>query len=247
MNKRWLFLGAALIVPVVLLSGCLGGSTSAGPANITSQQQGIWVNGSAKMMVAPDIATLSLGVEAQADTVATAQSQAAAAMDRVVTALKSGGVAENDIQTQYFNISPVIVYDQTTQQPVTTGYQVTNTVTAKIRDIANVGSIIDATAAAGSDLTRINNLSFSVDDPSIYNSQLRGEAMANAQATAGQLAQLAGVTLGKVTYVSESASAPPPIYQVSPGGAPAPAPATPISPGQTEVSLSVQVVYAISN
>ena len=72
--------------------------------------------------------------------------------------------------------------------------------------------------------------------------------MADARATAEQLAQLAGVSLGRPIYVSESASAPPPIYPVFQGGAPSPAPApTPISPGQTEISLSVQVVYAINN
>ncbi|GAH76660.1 unnamed protein product, partial [marine sediment metagenome] len=156
-----------------------------------------------------------------------------------------------DIQTQYFSIRQRTKWDREKEEEVVIGYQVTNKVIAKIRDIGKVGIIIDAVAEAGGDLTRIDNLSFSVDDPSAYYEEARQKAMADVKAKAEQLAELAGVTLGKPTYVSEGAQ--PPIYkdiayemEMAGGPIPMPAPAPPpISPGEMEVSLTVQVAYAI--
>jgi len=117
-------------------------------------------------------------------------------------------------------------------------------VIATIREIAKAGSIIDAVAEAGGDFTRIDNISFSIDDPSEYRKEARDKAMADAKAKAEQLANLGGVTLGKPTYISESISYP--IYPPSVGVAEAaPAPVTPISPGEMKISLDIQVVYAI--
>ena len=124
-----------------------------------------------------------------------------------------------------------------------------NTVTAKIRDIEKTGIVIDAVAVAGGDLTRINNIYFSIDDPTPYQEEARDKAMVDAKTRAEQLADLAGVKLGKPTYISENLYFPPPIYKdvQMREGAPAPAPTTPISPGEMEVTLSVQVAYAILN
>ena len=103
-------------------------------------------------------------------------------------------------------------------------------------------------AEAGGDLTRIDSISFSVDDPSVHYEEAREEAMADAKAKAEQLAELAGVTLGKPTYISEGTQTPPiyprlmvEIVEEAVVGR------TPISPGETEISLTVQVVYAILN
>ena len=120
-------------------------------------------------------------------------------------------------------------------------------VTAKIRDIDKAGATIDAVAEAGGDLTRIDSISFSVDDPSGYYEEARQKAMADAKAKGEQLAELAGVTLGKPTYISEGSIYMPPVtrgsvYEEAVG---APAPETPISPGEMEISLRLQVVYAI--
>jgi len=129
-----------------------------------------------------------------------------------------------------------------------TGYEVTNTVEVKIRDIDNVGAIIDAVAEAGGDLTRINYLTFSVEDPSEYYEEIRAEAMADAKDKAEQLADLAGVKLGQPTYISEGSVSPPVIYRDAGMVIPAPAESTtPISPGEIELTLNVQVAYAIAD
>jgi len=235
MKTKWLVgIGLALVLAVVGLSGC----TTSDRLSLVTQQEGIWVTGEGEVMVVPDIATLSLGVEAQEATVAEAQSQANEAMESVMTALTENGVAEEDIQTQYFSIRQITRW--VNEEEVVTGYRVTNMVTAKIRNIDNAGIIIDAVAEAGGDLTRIDSIGFSVDDPSAYYEQARQEAMADADAKAEQLAELAGVTLGNPTYISEA-------YisrgiQVSPTIGVFEAA---ISPGEVEVSLTIQVTYAI--
>jgi uncharacterized protein YggE len=248
MKKYWLVaMSLALIVAVVGFSGCGGGPTTIGTVDINSQQSGIWVSGTGKVTVTPDIATLSLGIEAQAATVAEAQAQAAVVMGTVMTALAENGVAEKDIQTQYFSIYQVTKWDDFKDEQVVIGYRVTNMVTAKIRDIEQAGPIIDAVAAVGGDYTRINNISFSVDDPTPYYKEARQKAMADAKDKAEQLAHLAGIGLGKPTYISEGTVYPPVVYRDAGMEAMAPAPTTPISPGEIELSLTVQVAYAIAD
>ena len=244
MKRNWLLaVGLLLVLAIVGLAGCQPSATVPG---VSSQQEGIWVSGQGKVTAVPDIVTLRLGIEAQQVSVAEAQNQAASAMDKVMNALTKNGVAKKDIQTQYFNIAKVTRWDDKNQREVIIGYRVTNVVTTKIRDIAKAGAIIDAVAEAGGDLTRIDSISFSIDDPLAYYEKARQEAMVEAQAKAKQLADLAGVTLGKPTYISESGSSP--IYQGDIMYAKmetTTAVETPISPGEMEISLSVQVVYAI--
>ena len=251
MKKIWLLVGSlALVLAAIGISGCspaLSEMPSNFKVNINSQQEGIWVNGNGEVSATPDIAILRLGIEAQEASVAEAQSQATVAMDRVKTTLTDSGVAEKDIQTQYFNIHRVTRWDNEKEEEIVIGYRVTNMITAKIREIDKVGSIIDAVAAAGGDLTRVDSVGFSVDDPSPYYEEARQKAVADAETKAKQLAELAGVKLGKPTYVSESGQTPPPIYRedmfVKAAGAPMQE--TSISPGEIEISLNVQLAYGI--
>jgi uncharacterized protein YggE len=242
-KKIWIYLGLglALVLAVVGLAACTSGTTT---VNTSPQQEGIWVTGQGKVTVVPDIATLQLGVEAQAATVAEAQTQASQAMNQVMAVLTENGVASKDIQTQYFNITKVTRWDDKNQQEVVIGYRVTNVVTAKIRTIDETGAIIDAVAAAGGDFTRIDSISFSVDDPTTYYEQAREKAMADAKAKAEQLARLGNVTLGKPTYISESSYFPFPT-PIRLGDKAVSSAETPISPGEMDVTISVQVVYAI--
>lgn len=247
MKKNWvLAVGLVLILAIVGLTGCEASvGSSLRELNLNSQQQGIWVSGEGKVMAVPDIATLRLGIVAEEASVAEAQAQAAKAMDEVMTALAENGIAKKDIQTQYFSIQRITRWDSQKQEEVITGYRVTNMVTAKIRDIDKAGAIIDAVAEAGGDLTRIDSISFSVDDPSPYYQEARAEAMADAKAKASQLAELADVTLGKPTYISESYYSPPVVSRAAYEMKAEAAVETPISPGEMEISISVQVAYAI--
>jgi uncharacterized protein YggE len=245
--------GVALMLSVVGLTGCSSEGTSLSGGNfkfsLNNQQEGIWVNGEGKVYATPDVAVLTLGIESQEASVAEAQSEANVAMDKVMSALKDAGIADKDIQTRYFSIQQVTKWDDKTQQNIVVGYQVTNTVTAKVRDIAKTGDVIDVVVAAGGDLTRINNINFTVDDPTPYYNQAREKAFADAAAKAKQLAGLSGVGLGKVTYVSESSYMPTTnvYYRSAAEAIPAPtiAAGTSVSPGQLEITSNVQLTYAI--
>lgn len=250
MKKFGLLVAAiASVLAVVILAGCTPADTNGSEVqeiNLSSQQEGIWVSGQGKVTVVPDIASLRLGIEAEGDNVSIARDQAAEAMESVMTALTENGVAENDIKTQYFSIHRITQWDRETEQEVVTGYRVINMVTAKVRDIDQIGTVIDAVADAGGDLTRVDSIGFTVDDPSIYYDEAREEAMAEARDKAEQLAELAGVTLGNATYISEGSQAPP----ITRSGyamdvAEEMEVETPVSPGEMEISLTVQVVYAI--
>lgn len=260
MKIKLLLISLVIIaIPLLGLSGC-GAAVAQNPAATTvalntngstplnvnvNGQQGIWVSGQGTVTVTPDIATLNLGVSEQAAKVADVQSQAAAGMAKVITALTGNGVDQKDISTQYYSISPLTRYDNNTQQSTITGYQVSNMVNAKIRTIDQVGTIIDSVTAAGGDATRINSISFSVDKPEQYYSQARSLAMDDAKTKAQELAKLANVNLGQPFYINENTGTTPIPYTFSAPVAAASSPTTPINPGQTDIILNVQVAYTI--
>jgi uncharacterized protein YggE len=221
---------------------------ASGLSGIFSQQNtGVWVTGEGSVSVVPDVAILSLGVEAQTATVAEAQGLAAAAMMRVMAELDNFGIADKDIRTQRFSISPIRQWSEAERREILVGYRVTNTVSVKVRNIDDAGALIDAAAAAGGDYIRINSISFTVDDTTPYREEVRELAVADAEAKAKQLADLAGVRLGQPTYISEGggfAPAAPEFFISAPLPAAAPAP-TSISPGETEIRLSIQMAYSI--
>ena len=254
--KRIILLSGFLLSLIVFtgFTGCEGITTPPDSATrtgsfVSQQSTGIWVSGQGEVIVTPDITILQVGVEAQEETVAEAQSRASEAMDRVLTSLKDNGIEEKDIQTQYFRIDQQTRWDNYNDEEIITGYRVRNTVTAKIRDIENTGYIIDAAVKAGGDLIRIDSLRFTVEDPTIYYDEAREKATADAKAKAEKLAEQTGVNLGEPTFVSESTYTPSVYGGMSYGmSIPPAAPIvieTPTSPGEVEISLTVQIAYSI--
>ena len=225
-------------------------SSSAG-----SSQVGVWVNGVGTVVTTPDIANLSLGVEAKSATVSKARNQAAVAMNAIVEFLITKGVAERDIRTESFNISPQYSYQEKidsygnrTNQRVLTGYQVVNTASVKVRNLSKIGTLLDGAVKAGRDLVRVNGIRFSVDDPDPLKVQARQLAVQKAVQKAEELTQSAGVTLGRLVYISESSSTP--SYSTVEAAradfsAAASFAPTRISAGESEIQVTVQAVFAI--
>jgi uncharacterized protein YggE len=254
----WIFICLVLVIIAAGATGCDSvlsppsqPASSGGLGGGSQQTTGIWVTGTGEVTVTPDIAILQVGVESQESTVAEAQDKASVAMDAIIRTLNDSGVDNDDIQTQYFRIRERTRWDEIAQRDVITGYRVTNTVTAKIRDIEKTGGIIDSVVKAGGNLIRIDDLSFSVDDPTQYYDEAREKATADARDKAEKLARQANVRLGAPTYIAESVGASPFNEKVMfSGAAPVPAPAPvivpSISPGELKVSLSVQIAYSIS-
>ena len=219
-----------------------------------SSESGIWVTGEGSVTLEPDLATLGLGVEARGETVSDAIAEASTAMDAVLGALRGQGVQDRDVQTRNFNVWPEYEYQEVMrdgarrQTRVLVGYVVSNTVTAKIRDLDSVGEVIDDVAAAGGDSTRIDSVGFTVDDQSAYAEELRSKAVADAMEKASHFASLAGVSLGEPTFISEAAAGSPggPVFLESEAFAMArAAPTTSISGGELELRMSVQVLFGI--
>ena len=245
MKRTWCMV---LCLIVVLMVGAVGCTQASGQGSVPislQQNTGVWVTGQGEAMAVPDIAMLSLGIEARGNTVAEAQVQASEAMDKVMETLKDNGIDERDIQTQRFSIYPVTRWLEYEDKEEIIGYRVTNMVVAKIREVDKAGVIIDAVAKAGGDYTRIQGITFTVDDPAPYYEEARAKAMEDAKNKAEQLADLAGVKLGKPTYVSEGVVYWPPSTRGFYEGVGVPAPETPISPGELKITVDIQMAYAI--
>jgi hypothetical protein len=243
-------LGALVAVVVLALGIGATGWTAAQSGEVinTTQQVGIWVNGEGKVTVTPDVANLSLGVQVEAATITEANQKAAAAMDALVAALKAKGIADKDIKTQYFNIYPVYDYNKDTGRSTIRAYQVSNTVEVKVRVIANAGPVIDAAVAVAGDAVRVNNIYFSVDNTSAAMDQARELALLDAKAKAEQIARVTGVSLGQVSFVSDTTygggRVSPPMAIDSKAGAESSV--TPIMAGESDIIVTVQVIYNIN-
>ncbi|MBI4311036.1 MAG: SIMPL domain-containing protein [Chloroflexi bacterium] len=213
-------------------------------------QAGIWVGGSGRVVITPDLAILSVGVEAHNKSVELARDDAAKAMTAIMDALKRNGIADKDIRTEYFNIQPQYVWNDFAKRQDITGYQVTNQLSVKTRDLNAVGTLIDEVSQAGGDLVRMNGVSFTTEHPETFSGQAREAAVKDALAKAQQFATLTGVTLGKLAYISETGGNVP-VYRDYAKGAVAMAEAggaapTPISTGEMEITVYVQAVFGIA-
>jgi uncharacterized protein len=207
---------------------------------------GVSVVGEGIVLAQPDVARITLGVDIVDQSLANAQSQAAQRMDAVVQKLKADGIAESDIHTVSFNVTPQ--YDQSgnSNQPILRGYEVQNMVEVRTTNVGGLGSLVDDAVAAGA--TRIFGINFEASDMESLKNQARDQAMANAASKAQQMARNANVTLGRPITIEESdVGGVNPVQQqpVAPRAAAAPAVTTPIQPGQLQVSTTVRVVYAI--
>lgn len=233
----------ATVAMVFAVAGCTRDVTVQGPS--TADQTGIAVSGTGTVTVRPDIAVISAGVQTQGSTVSAARAAAATAMEKVNAAIRSLGVAEADVTTQYFNIQPQ--YDRSGTSKIT-GYSVTNQVSIKVRNIDNASQVLDAVAQAAGDAVRVNGISFTVDKPEQHLTKAREDAIAQARSRAETLAKAANVNLAGARAISESTGGIAPLAEktlAAPatsglGGAP-----TPVNPGQQELQVTVSVVYDI--
>lgn len=244
-----LVIGLSLMTIIALTLGGVGLARANSISTVAigaSQQTGISVCGQGTSFVQPDQAQLTAGVQATADSAQNARSQAAQAMNAVLSALKSSGVADKDIQTSYFAIEPVYSYNGNTQQ--ITGYSATNTVLVTIHQVNNVGTIVDAVTQAGGNDVLIQGINFTSSNPAQGMSQAEQNALADAHRQAALIAQGEGVKLGapistQVGSCGNTVNTPNYVQDTAAGTA---SNSTPIQAGQQQVSVVVQVVYAVS-
>lgn len=236
--------GALLVAGLAL--GAVAGVLVARPNSAQAQSvaagvRQVTVVGNGEFRIAPDMATVQIGVETSAPTTREALAQNTTQARAVIEQIKQLGVAEKDIQTAGFNIYATYSNDGRT----VTGYTVSNTVSVAIRDLAKAGDLLDKVVEAGAN--RVYGVSFGLSDPKAAQAQARDVAMADARVRAEQLARGGGAQIGQVLVITENIGGGPVLPLPAMGrademaaGAP-----VPVQAGEQLITIAVQVTYAL--
>lgn len=216
---------------------CLG--ASAGLAETGGQ---ISVTGEGSVFAVPDLAIITMGAGAEADTAKAAMDQTSAVTGAILDRLASFDIAARDVQTSDLSLSPIWGRqpDRDGRSQIE-GYRASNNVTVRIRDLAALGPVLDAVLSDGAN--QLNGLSFTLADPKPAMNDARRSAVADARAKAELLAEAAGVTLGPLISLSETG-----VYFPRPemmGMARAADESMPVAEGETEIRAGVSMVYSI--
>lgn len=207
----------------------------------------IAVSGEADSSVAPDMAVVTLGVATLEKTARAALDGNSQAMSAVLKGLKDQGIADKDLQTSDFSTQPQYVYPDNSngeqKPPVLTGYQVSNTLTVRIRDLKKLGAILDRTVTLG--VNQGGDIRFTNDNPEQTIEAARKLAVKNAFAKARTLADAAGVKLGRVIEISEASSQPQPQPLERMSMAKRADAAVPVAAGENTYTVNVSITFAI--
>jgi uncharacterized protein len=197
----------------------------------------VTVTGEATVSVAPDMAVIRIGVTSQGKTAREASDANAKQMTAVLAAIKEAGLADRDVQTSRLSLQPQ--YDPNKAGTARLlGFQVTNQLTVKIRDIDKMPGILDRAIGAGAN--EMSGIEFVVSEQSKLLDQARGEAMADAYRKAELYARAAGAKVGHVVAITEEGSAPParPMAAMRAG-------AVPVAPGEQTLRAVITVTYEL--
>lgn len=201
------------------------------------------VTGEGRVEAAPDMATISLGVTAEARTAAEAIRANSAAMQAVFARLQDAGIAERDLQTSNFSVNPRWERTTTTNAaPRIAGFVAQNMLTVRVRDLATLGGTLDAVAQDGANA--FSGLSFGLQNPEPLQDAARAAAVADARRKATLLAEAAGVTLGPLLMIDEADGGGRPTLMVAEARMAA-ADAVPVAAGELTMTARVRLVYAI--
>jgi len=248
--------GRALAV-ILALAGSLATSAVGGPVAAqdlatpaaTGMALGVptvSVSGHGSVNVPPDTASVSIGVDVIKPTLGEAQEQATTQATAIIEAFQAAGIAEEDIQTDFYSVNILRDYSENGDPTEITGFEIVNQLRVTVRDTDQLGELLDAAVNAGAN--SIYGVTFYVDDQTEAASDARTEAVEDARMKAEELASAAGMTLGPVVAISEGTS--PlisPVYGMARGGggmgmAEA---ATPVEPGSTTVAVDVTMTFEL--
>ncbi len=202
------------------------------------------VSAAGETRLAPDMATLSLGVTTQAATARGASQANAAQMSKVVAALKAAGLEGRDLQTSRLSLSPQYAYDQN-QPPRLRGYEASNSVTVTVRDLSKLSQVIDATADAGA--TNVGGVAFALAQPQAAEDAARRDAVRKLSAKADLYAGAEGLRIARLVNLSETGG-----YTPEPPRAgmamrfKAADASTPVEAGEIVVRVEVSGVYELT-
>ncbi|WP_299884804.1 SIMPL domain-containing protein [uncultured Ruegeria sp.] len=229
--KTFVFLAALLAV------------AAAGIAH--AEERRITVDATGTVQVAPDMATITLGVTNENAEASAAMQATSDAVSQVLARLDEMGIEDRDVQTRDLSLSPVWSgrLGENADKPEITGFVASNRVFVRVRDLNNLGQIMDAVIQDGAN--DFGGLSFGVQDPKPVEAQARAKAVGEAMAKAEQLAQAASVTLGAVQSISEQSGGVRPMMAMR-EMAMADTGGVPVAGGEISVSVTVSMEFEIS-
>lgn len=245
MNKQQVFFASLLTLAVTAIV-----VVALVMADKTNQQDRFSVVGSGTVYAKADIANIEVGLKTGAKkTAAEATAESTKKMNEIVAELKKLGIEDKDIKTNNYNLSPVYNYTNERGQELV-GYEVTQNMTLKIRDLGKIGDVISKTTEKGAN--QIGNIAFTIDDEFALKNQARELAIQKAQEKAALIAKQSGMKLGEVKSVYENADVNPPImYNYTNAkmdlavGNEAAVSAPSIQSGQNEIKVEVTLVYEV--
>lgn len=243
-----LFIMAAVLVGAIVLTYLVGiiVDLKGLPGN---EQRYLTVNGQGKIYIVPDIALASFGITEEGTDVPALVAKSNKSMNAIISQIKGLGVDEKDIQTTQYSLTPRYEYPFKTGERVFAGYDMTQTISVKIRNFEKIGDIFNIATTNGANV--VNDLYFTVDNPEKAQADARTKAIEQAKEKAQAIAKAAGLKLGKVVSVSDG------YYQAYYGNTydkalgageamSSSVPAPDIQPGQQEVNMTVTVTYKMN-
>ena len=240
------------LLPLVLAVGAAAGTATMNanaqnttPAAIApSDGTLLSVSASAEASRVPDVATLSTGVVTQAADANAALRANSTQMAKVVAAIRAAGIAERDIQTSGINIHPQYRYAEN-QPPVITGYQASNNVNIKVREVGKLGEVLDALVASGAN--QVNGPNFEIDEPEAVYDEARQAALKKAQARADMYARSLGMTVRRIVSISEGGGFQPPMPMpmMKAMAMDSREQSAPVAPGETTLTANLDVVFEL--
>lgn len=249
-KKENFMLGSVIVIGIIALMGLIFQLSAAGFRQVllsNSTSQSIMVNGEGIISVKPDIARISLGVEAGALTAGEAQRQNAELMAKIVAGLKTLGLGEKDIQTTEFSLFPERQYLKELGREKVTGYRAVNQVTVTVRDLTKLGEAIDQSVKAGAN--NIQSISFSVEAPGKWREKAIAKAIRDARSKAEAMAKSSGVKIKRIIFMNESTIDVRPYqrdgFEKAAMLGAGDAANTPVEPGNVKVTANVQMSFGV--
>lgn len=229
---------AALTAVGLLVAGAVGVAGCGSQSEHHGKPREVTVVGSGKVQGTPDTLTVEAAIEATAPDVSSAMNQSSSRQQAVIDAVTGAGVDKKDIATTQVSLQP-----EYGDRSVITGYRARNAVRIKVRKLDSASQVLQRIVDAGGNQTRINSVSFAIDDDSQLVKDARARAFNDAKDRAEQYAKLSGQSLGKVLNISETADgqAPPtptPLRSMA-------AAAVPLEPGEQTVGFTVTVAWEL--
>ena len=232
-----------LLLVLIVFIGAKAKNEIRNETKIIESQRTITVSADGKVFAKPDIGQISLSVTHEAKTVSEAQKKSTEAINKIMTFLKSAGIEDKDIKTTNYNIYPK--YDYYKGKQVFIGYEVSQSLQIKIRNLEKSGNIIAGATDNGANIA--GGLNFTIDDPDALKAEAQKQAIEKARTKVKDLVFKLGVRLGELINFSENGYIPPIYYAKSAealgigGGSVSPE----IPTGENEITSFVSLTYEI--